>query len=72
MFESAQSRFALRCTLVGIGALLSSLAASTYGSDLQMGEAIFALSSGFAAALAYAGLGGASKSVEPSIGNKND
>lgn len=70
MFSSPNSRFALRSILVGIGAFLSSLAASTYGSDLQLGEVIFGLSSGFAAALAYAGLGGASKSVEPNVGNK--
>ena len=70
MFASVQARFALRASLVGIGALLSSLAASTYGSDLELGEVILAISSGFGAALAYAGLGGASKSVEPNIGHK--
>lgn len=70
MFRSVEARFALRATLVGVGALLSSLAASTYGSDLQLGEIILALSSGFGAALAYAGLGGVSKAVEPNIGNK--
>jgi hypothetical protein len=70
MFKSVQSRFALRCTLVGVGALLSSLAASTYGSNLQLGEVILALSSGFGAGLGYAGLGGISKAVEPNIGSK--
>ena len=67
MFKSVQSRFALRATLVGIGACLSSLAASTYGSDLNLGELILAFSSGFAASLAYAGIGHQSTSVEPSI-----
>jgi len=70
VFATVQARFALRSTLVGIGALLSSLAASTFGSNLELGEGILALSSGFAAGLAYAGIGGASNSVEPSIGNK--
>ncbi len=70
MFGTPESRYALRCTLVGIGALLSSLAASTFGSDLQLGEVFLALASGFGAALGYAGLGAASPQVEPSIGNK--
>jgi hypothetical protein len=70
MFNTVGARFALRATLVGVGALLSSLAASTYGSDLQLGEVILALSSGFGAGLAYAGIGGVSKSVEPNVGNK--
>lgn len=64
---SVQRRFAVRCTLVGVGALLSSLAQATYGSDLTLGECLFALSSGFAAALAYAGIGHQSSTVEPSI-----
>lgn len=68
MFKTAQSRFALRACLVGVGALLSSLAQATYGSDLQLGEILFALSSGFAAGLAYAGLGHQVAAVEPSIG----
>lgn len=68
MFNTVGARFALRCTLVGVGALLSSLAASTYGSDLQLGEVILALSSGFGAGLAYAGIGNVSKAVEPNIG----
>lgn len=68
MFSTVEARFALRATLVGIGALLSSLAASTYGSDLELGELILALSSGFGGGLGYAGLGGLSKSVEPNIG----
>jgi hypothetical protein len=67
MFNTVQSRFALRCTLVGVGAMLSSLAASTYGSDVNLGEVILALSSGFGAALAYAGIGHQSKAVEPNI-----
>ena len=70
MFKTVQARYALRCFLVGLGALFSSLAASTLGSDLQLGEGLFAVASGFSAALAYAGLGAAIPAVEPSIGNK--
>ena len=70
MFESVQARFALRSALVGVGALLSSLASSSVGSDLTMGEVLLALSLGWAGGLSYAGLGAALKSVEPSIGNK--
>lgn len=68
MFKSVQSRFALRATLVGVGSLFSSLAASTYGSDLQLGELFLAISSGFGGGLAYAGLGKVSAAVEPNIG----
>lgn len=71
MFANVQARFALRSALVGVGALLSSLAASTYGSGLDLGEVFLALSTGFAAALAYAGIGSVSKSVEPNIGRKS-
>lgn len=67
---SPGARYVLRAVLVGVGALLASLAQATYGSDLELGEVIFAASSGFAAALAYAGLGAASRSVEPSVGRQ--
>jgi len=70
MFRSPGSRYALRAALVGIGSCLSSLAASTFGSDLQLGEVFLALATGFSASLAYAGLGAVSKSVEPNIGRK--
>lgn len=70
MFKSVEARFALRCVLVGVGALLASLAQAAYGSDLELGEILFALSSAFAAGLAYAGIGHQSKSVEPSINPK--
>lgn len=72
MFKSVEARYALRCTLVGVSALLSSLAASTLGSNLDLGEFIFALASGFSGALAYAGIGAAVPAVEPSIGNKRE
>lgn len=72
MFTSPTSRFALRAVLVGVGAFLSSLAASTAGSDLTQGEVWLALASGWAFGIGYAGLGVASKSVEPNVGNKRD
>lgn len=67
MFKSVQARFALRCTLVGLGAVISSLIASTAGSDLTLNECLIAVGSGFSGAMAYAGLGAFSKSVEPNI-----
>jgi hypothetical protein len=70
MFKTVESRYALRGVIVGIGTLLSSLAASASGSSLTWGELIIALSSGWAGALGYYGVGYLSKSVEPSIGNK--
>jgi hypothetical protein len=70
MFKSPESRYVLRASLVGLLAGLSSLAASTFGSDLQLGEVFLALSTALGGALAYAGIGAASPHVEPSIGNK--
>lgn len=72
MFKTVESRFALRATLVGVAAFFSSLASSAYGSELQLGEVLLAISLGLGGGLGYAGIGGASKSVEPSIGNKRD
>jgi hypothetical protein len=51
-----QKAVAIKCFLIGTGAFLSSLAQATLGSDLDVGEVIFALSSGFAVALGYAGI----------------
>lgn len=70
MFSTPESRYVLRSTLVGAASFLGSLAASMVGSDLTGGEIVLALSTGFAGGLAYAGLGAAVKSVEPSVGNK--
>ncbi len=70
MFKSVQSRYALRSVLVGVGGFLSSLAASAYGTSLELGEVILALSTGWGLGLTYAGIGALSKSVEPSIGRK--
>lgn len=70
MFSTPGSRYVLRSVLVGVGALLSSLAASSMGSDLTTGEILLALSSGWAGGLGYAGLGAVLPAVEPNIGRK--
>jgi hypothetical protein len=70
MFDNVRSRYALRCILFGVSALLVSLRASASGSDLVSGEVIAAFLDAGIAALAYAGIGYASSSVEPNIGNK--
>jgi NO-binding membrane sensor protein with MHYT domain len=69
MFDNVRARYALRCILFGVSAFLVSLQASSAGSDLQRGEVIQALIAAGIAALSYAGIGVASSSVEPSIGN---
>ena len=70
MFQSPHARVILRSTLVGVGLLLSSLVASTTGSDLTSGEILLGVSSGFSGALAYAGINYGSSSVNPAVGNK--
>lgn len=70
MFDTVEKRFALRCTLVGVSALLVSLQASS-ADALTSGEILQAVIAGALAGLGYAGIGAASKSVEPSIGNKS-
>ena len=69
MFDTVGARYALRCVLFGVSAVLVSLQASAAGSDLQRGEVLQALIAGGIAALAYAGIGAASPAVEPNIGN---
>lgn len=70
MFASPESRYVLRSSLVGVSTFLGSLSASMIGSDLTWGEVVLAVSTGMSGALAYAGIGAAFKSVEPSVGNK--
>lgn len=72
MFDRVEARYALRCVLFGLAAALFSLKASASGSDLTSGEALNALLDFGIGALGYAGIGAASKSVEPSIGRKVD
>lgn len=66
------SRYVLRCALVGVAALLTSLQASAYGSAIDQAELVNALLAAGVAALAYAGIGAAVPVVEPNIGNKMD
>jgi NO-binding membrane sensor protein with MHYT domain len=70
MFDNVRARYVLRCVLFGVSAFLVSLQASASGSDLVRGEVIQALITAGIAALSYAGIGVASSSVEPNIGNK--
>lgn len=72
MFDSVTARYVLRAVLFGVSAVLVSLQASSAGSDLSQGEVVQALIAGGIAALAYAGIGAASSSVEPNIGNKRE
>ncbi len=72
MFDSPTARYVLRCFLFGLSAFLVSLQASAYGSGLSQSEVINGLIAGGIAGLAYAGIGAASSSVEPHIGNKRD
>ena len=72
MFNDVRARYALRCVLYGVAAILVSLQASAAGSVLDQGEVINALIAGGIAALAYAGIGAAVPAIEPSIGNTKD
>ena len=69
---SATGRYVLRCFLVGVAALATSLQASAYGSSLDQAELINGVLAAIVAALAYAGIGAAIPSVEPNVGNKLD
>jgi len=68
VFDNVQARYVLRCVLFGVSAFLVSVQASATGSDLTWDEVLYAAIAGGIAALAYAGIGAASSSVEPSIG----
>jgi hypothetical protein len=68
MFKSAESRYALRCSLFGIAGAVGSLQQALPG--ISGDEAVEAGLLGIGAALAYAGIGAASGAVEPFIGNK--
>lgn len=64
MFKSAEARYALRVVLVGLASFLTALQAA--GTDAWLS----CLIGGAVAALTYAGIGAASGSVEPFIGNR--
>ena len=69
MFKNnPDARVILRSALVFVGVTLASLAQATLGSDLTMGESLFALSEGFTVGLGYGGLNYASAKVNPSVG----
>lgn len=67
---SPTGRYVLRCFLVGVAALATSLQASAYGSGLDQAELVNGLLASVIAALAYAGIGAAVPVVEPNVGNK--
>lgn len=69
MFDSVRSRFALRAVLVGILAGIAVLKTALGDGDLSPAEIADVLGSTLGAALAYAGIGAAVPSVEPSIGH---
>lgn len=72
MFDTPTARYLLRTFLVGVASVLVSLQASASGSELTQGEVGQAFIAGALAALAYAGIGAASSSVEPNIANKRE
>jgi hypothetical protein len=69
MFDNVRARYALRiaivATLTGLGALRASIT-----DGLDAAEIIDVIEVTLAAGATYAGLGAASRSVEPSIGRK--
>jgi hypothetical protein len=68
MFSEVEARFALRCVLFGLSAFLVALQAN--GSPVTWSAVWSSAIAAGVAALAYGGIGYASSSVEPSIGNK--
>lgn len=70
MFDSVGARFALRSVLVGVAAANAAFLAMLYAGQSISGTAIAIIGSvGISHGLAYAGIGAAVPSVEPSIGN---
>lgn len=67
MFDNVEARYVLRCVLFGLSAFLVSVQAN--GSPVTWDAVLSSLIAGAIAALAYAGIGYASASVEPNIGN---
>ena len=72
MFDSVTARYVLRGLLFGVWGLVTSLVASSTGSDLETSEWRNAVFAGVLGALAYYGVGAASPQVEPNIGNKRE
>lgn len=70
MFNDVRSRFALRAILVGVAASNAAFLTIVYAGHAITGSSVgILISVGVAHALAYAGIGAAVPSVEPSIGN---
>ena len=72
MFDSVQARFALRCVLVGVLAGLAVLKTALGDGDLSASEMVEVAYLSLGAGAAYAGIGAAVPSVEPSIGHTPD
>ena len=72
MFDSVQARFALRAVLVGVLAGLAVLKTALGDGSVNWSEAVEILYLALGASAAYAGIGAAVPSVEPSIGNTPD
>lgn len=62
MFANVEYRYALRCVLVGVAGTVSAVVSGGSWRDI-VGAFIVS-------ALGYAGVGAASKAVEPNIGRK--
>jgi hypothetical protein len=69
MFDSVVSRYILRAVLVGVLAALAVLKTALGDENLSWSEIVEVFYLGIAAGAAYAGIGAAVPSVEPSIGN---
>jgi hypothetical protein len=68
MFKSATSRFLLRCSLYGVGAVVIALQAALPG--ITTDEIVEAVLAGYVAASTYAGIGAVLPQVEPFVGIK--
>ena len=72
MFDSVHARFALRAVLVGVLAGLAVLKTALADGDLSPSEMVEIVYLALGAGAAYAGIGAAVPSVEPSIGHTPD
>ena len=72
MFDSVKARFALRAVLVGVLAGLAVLKTALGDGDLSYSEMVEVVYLSLGAGAAYAGIGAAVPTVEPSIGHKPD
>jgi hypothetical protein len=62
VFKNVEARYALRCVLVGVAAVLPLVATSGTWREIVV--------SGVGATLSYAGIGAVVPAVEPQIGKK--